>query len=188
MGTLVAFAENTLCTGTRTVRNTASIDPADNFYTRRASFTAAGNAPQRFSVARGASGTLNYSFSLSDTTMYSPAWTTNGSFDTFYSFFNTTNAAINGVVTLVRTDGTVEGSTTLAIPLRREVSVHRDPSGQADPAMLEKLKALGYLNRRPGRTNVRFSSWPRLCGSLDSSSKPAPSRYARTAPFSEPPA
>jgi hypothetical protein len=36
-----------------------------------------------------------YTFSVSDTTMYSPGFSTSGGFDAYYSFLNTTNSTVN---------------------------------------------------------------------------------------------
>jgi hypothetical protein len=48
---------------------------------------------------------VTYSVSVAETTMFSPAWTTNGTFDTYWSFQNTTNAAITGQLTLFDLNG-----------------------------------------------------------------------------------
>jgi hypothetical protein len=51
--------------------------------------------------------------SLAETTLFSPAWSTSGTFDTYYSFRNTTGGALNGTLTLL--DGT--GATLAAAPV-----------------------------------------------------------------------
>jgi len=56
------------------------------------------------------------SFTWSDTTMYSPAWSTNGTFNTFYSFQNTTTASLNGTLTLLDNAGAVLSTFSLPIP------------------------------------------------------------------------
>ena len=47
--------------------------------------------------------------------MFSAAWTTNGTFNTFYSFLNTTSVAINGTLTLATTMGAPAGTTNFVI-------------------------------------------------------------------------
>jgi hypothetical protein len=47
--------------------------------------------------------------------MFSPAWSDNGTFDTFYSFQNTTGATLHGTLTLLNPAGTVVTTSTLTI-------------------------------------------------------------------------
>jgi hypothetical protein len=54
-----------------------------------------------------ANGTGNFRIRVEETTMFSPAWSTNGAFDTFYSFQNTTSTALNGSLTLLDAAGVV---------------------------------------------------------------------------------
>lgn len=114
-GTLAAFGDFSCATPLAGTRDIRGIDPVDSYFTRRISFTATAGGT-RFTITRGASGTANYSFSVSDTTMYSASWSTSSTYDTFYSFLNTTNATINGTLRLYRTDGTLESTTVVAIP------------------------------------------------------------------------
>jgi hypothetical protein len=61
--------------------------------------------------------------------MYSPAWSTNGAFNTYYSFQNTTGEALNGKLTLVDTAGAVLSTFNLAIPAGQPVSTNTQALG-----------------------------------------------------------
>jgi hypothetical protein len=52
---------------------------------------------------------------VEETTLFNPAWSTNGAFDAFYSFQNTTTGAIDGTLTLLSTAGTVVDTATATI-------------------------------------------------------------------------
>ena len=51
--------------------------------------------------------------------MFSPGWSTFGSFQTFWSFLNTTNADINGTLTLLDAVGNQIAAVGLGIPTGR---------------------------------------------------------------------
>ncbi len=55
-------------------------------------------------------------FRVSETTLYSPGWSTFGGTQTFWSFMNTTNNTINGTVTLLDSTGTQVAAAGVAIP------------------------------------------------------------------------
>jgi hypothetical protein len=57
-----------------------------------------------------------YTYSVSETTLYNPLWSTFGGFETFYRIQNTTNEDINVTLTLVNDGGTAVANTTLAVP------------------------------------------------------------------------
>jgi hypothetical protein len=81
------------------------------------SFTATGTAtffPVRLVSSSVAS--IPYSVRWSDTALYSPAWSTNGSFDTFYSFQNTSGESLNATLTFLDPAGTVLSAFNLSIP------------------------------------------------------------------------
>lgn len=111
-GTLAIFSD-AACGTAATVNNTAANDPGD-LNGARVSFTA-GTIQTLFSLTNSTGGTVTYSFSVSDTTLFSPAWTTNGSFDTFYSFLNTTGAPISGTLTLYTVAGVQVATNALTI-------------------------------------------------------------------------
>jgi len=71
------------------------------------------------------------SFTWSDTTMYSPAWSTNGTFNTFYSFQNTTTASLNGTLTLLDTAGAVLSTVMVPIPAGQTVATNTQALGSA---------------------------------------------------------
>jgi hypothetical protein len=118
-GTVTVLAGDDACSGgsSVTTRDTSLIDPAGGAASRRVSFTASGTERSfRVRLDNDTGPALAYSFSLSDTTLYSPAWSTNGSFDTFYAVQNTTGASVNGVLTLFETTGSPVATATLSIP------------------------------------------------------------------------
>jgi len=61
--------------------------------------------------------------------MYSPAWSTNGSFNTFYSFQNTTGTAFNGTLTLLDTGGVVQSTFSVPIPAGQTASTNTQALG-----------------------------------------------------------
>lgn len=91
--------------------------PREPYTTERFSFTATGTQV-RFRFVSGATGE-GYSFSVSETSLYNPAWSTGGSNETFYAFLNTTNTALNGSLTLTTSTGTVFGPFAMSLPAGR---------------------------------------------------------------------
>jgi uncharacterized repeat protein (TIGR01451 family) len=126
-GTLTVFSGDDGCSLTSTVNaaNTAGADPGVSGGTARQSFTAEGSGTFfRARLENTSSSSVDYTFSLSDTTMFSPAWSTNGAFNTYYSFQNTTGAALNGTLTLRDTAGAVLSTFNLSIPAGRATSTN----------------------------------------------------------------
>jgi len=127
LGTLTPFSGDDGCSGTSTMtyRETASIDPGSGAASRRISFTAAGTSTFfRARLDNGAGPSMPISFSWSDTTLFSPAWSTNGSYDTYYSFQNTTGAAMGGTLTLLDASGAVLSTFGVSIPPGQTMSVN----------------------------------------------------------------
>src|SRR5260221_788218 len=106
-GTLGVFSD-VACGAAVTTTNTGATDPGDLNGERR-SFTAT-TVQTLFSLNNATGSPITYSFSVSDTTMFSPAWSTNGTFDSFYSFLNTTGGTIAGTLTLYNTAGVQVGT------------------------------------------------------------------------------
>lgn len=92
---------------------TTTVDP---FFGRRGSFLAAATNFYQYTVTNTGASVAQFTFSVSDTTQSSPAWSTNGTFDTFYSFHNTSSATITGTLTLRDTAGLVVDTAALSIP------------------------------------------------------------------------
>ena len=125
LGTLAVFSADDGCTGTSTLatRDTAGIDPQGSPGAVRMSFAATGVGTFfRMRLVSGAGS--SYTFGLSDTTMYSPAWTTEGAFDTYYSFQNTTTSTLNATLTLLDGAGAVLSTLPLSIPPRQTASTN----------------------------------------------------------------
>jgi hypothetical protein len=110
-GTFAAFSNVGTCTNPIAgIVNTESIDPQfHNASGVRVSYTLATTGAV-FSITNNTAGALTYQFSVSETTLFSPAWSTGGTYETYYSFYNTTNAVITGTLTLTKTDGTAGGT------------------------------------------------------------------------------
>jgi len=62
--------------------------------------------------------------SVTETTMFSPAWSTNGSYDTYYSLQNTTNDVCFAALILLAPDGTYTVSTGATIPPGRTAALN----------------------------------------------------------------
>ena len=117
---------------TLATNDTTGTDPAGAPGTARVSFTAAGGESFfRARLVNGSGSSIPFSFSWSDTTMYSPAWSTNGSFDTFYSFQNTTRGTVRGTLTLLDTTGVVVSTFDLSIPVDQTASTNTRGLGVA---------------------------------------------------------
>jgi uncharacterized repeat protein (TIGR01451 family) len=126
-GTLTLFAGDDGCGGTSTVtmNDTSASDPGGSPATARQGFTTAGTATLfRARLTNGSGSPVSFSFGWSDTTLYSPAWSTNGSFDTFYSFQNTTGNGVSGTLTLLDTAGALVASFPVSIPAGQTTSVN----------------------------------------------------------------
>jgi hypothetical protein len=117
-GTATFFSGDDGCspTSTLTTRDTTSIDPGATTTSRRVSFFATGTEPFFRAQLVNSGGPIPYSFSVTDTTLYSPAWSTNGSFNTYYSFQNTTGTALSGTLTLLDTAGVVVSTFPVSVP------------------------------------------------------------------------
>jgi hypothetical protein len=81
------------------LRDTKDIDPADLNGARRSLFSAT-TSQTYFQLDNTSGSPITYSFTVSDTTMFSASWSTNGTYQTYYSFLNTTGAVIHGTLTL----------------------------------------------------------------------------------------
>ena len=84
-------------------------------YGRRVSFVAPSTNYYMMTVNNTSGGTTNWRGSVTDTTQFSPAWSTNGSYDTFYSLHNTTSATCTGTLTLRNTAGTVVTTAAISV-------------------------------------------------------------------------
>src|SRR5438093_3411507 len=115
---------------------------------QRASFTEPGNGVN-FHVARVAvaAGSHPVTFSISDTTVYSPAWSTNGSYDTFYSLFNTTRTTCSGTLTLYNTSGTAVTTVPVTVPAGSTTGAN---AAASRPARTPDGTARAAPNRPPG--------------------------------------
>lgn len=121
-GTSGCGPANTLVT-----RDTSALEPPIPANGRRRSFTAidpANSGFHRVSVVNGNASPLNFTVTVSDTTLFSTAWSTNGSYDTFYSLYNTTASSISGTLTLINTAGTAVTTANLTVPAGRTLSTN----------------------------------------------------------------
>jgi hypothetical protein len=126
-GALTVFSGDDGCSGTSTVSqtDTTPVDPSGTGASVRVSFTASGTSPFfRAKLVNGSASPIVYSVGWSDTSMYSAAWSTNGSFDTYYSIANTTGTTLNGVLMLFDKAGSVLGTSHVNIPAGQKTSVN----------------------------------------------------------------
>jgi hypothetical protein len=114
-GTVTMYSGDDGCSGVSTLafRDTSDVDPVSGTAGTRVGFTATGT--ETFFRAQLIGAAPEFTVSWSDTTLYSPAWTTNGAFNTFYSFQNTTGLTLNGKLTLFDTAGTAVSTMAFAI-------------------------------------------------------------------------
>jgi uncharacterized repeat protein (TIGR01451 family) len=133
-GTLTVYSGDDGCSGTSTLVTTSSadVDPPGTGATARASFTATGATGYfHAKLVNGSETGIPFAFSWSDTTMFSPAWSDNGAFDTFYSFQNTTGSSLTGKLTLFDVNGAVLTALALTIPAGQTVSTNTGAIGIA---------------------------------------------------------
>jgi uncharacterized repeat protein (TIGR01451 family) len=126
-GSLTVFSGDDACSGATTLAttDTSAIDPAGGADTVRVRFIATGDQGFfRMKLANASGSPITYTFGVSDTTMFSPAWSTNGSFDTFYSFLNTTRVPLSGTLTLLDVTGAELSTFSLAIPAGQTASTN----------------------------------------------------------------
>jgi hypothetical protein len=130
-GALTVFSGDNGCgTSTLATRDTTAIEPPGALGAIRRSFVATGTATFfRARLENSSGGAIPISFSWSDTTMFSPAWSHTGGFNTFYSFQNTTGAAIDGTLTLRNGSGTVVATLAVSIPAGQSASTNTTALG-----------------------------------------------------------
>ena len=116
-GTLTVFKGDDSCTGgsSLTTNDTSTIDPSGTGGLMRASFTA--------------TGTQNFYEAKLVNTQFSAAWSTNGSYDTFFSFLNTTGGALSGTLTLLDTAGVVVSTFPISVPAGQTASTNTSSLG-----------------------------------------------------------
>jgi hypothetical protein len=129
-GVPAVFSGDDACGGTSTVtvRDTTDIDPAALPGTVRLSFTAA-SADPFYRVRLDSGAAAAYTFSLSETTMFSPAWSTNGSFDTYYAIQNTTGSTLNGTLTFRDLTGVTVSTFSFSLPAGQTVNTNTGAVG-----------------------------------------------------------
>jgi hypothetical protein len=126
-GLLAVFSGDDGCLGPSTMspRDTTDVDPGTGSPSRRVSFRAEGTeAFYWMSLANGSGSAISYTFGLSDTTMYSASWSTNGAFNAYYSFQNTTGTDLAGRLTLLDTAGAVVTTFDVSLPAGQTVSTN----------------------------------------------------------------
>jgi uncharacterized repeat protein (TIGR01451 family) len=126
-GVLTGFTGDDGCGGSSTLvfNDTSTIDPAGTGGIARLSFTAAGTLTDfRARLVNVSGSSVPFTFSWSDTTLFSPAWSTNGSFNTFYSFQNTTGASLDGELTLLDTAGATLSTFSVSVPAGQTASAN----------------------------------------------------------------
>jgi hypothetical protein len=131
-GALEVYSGDDACslTSSVTARDTTAVDPGSGASSRRVSFTAGGGGTFfRAALDNTAGLPIPFTFSWADTTMFSPAWGTNGSFNTFYSFQNTTEGTVNGTLKLLDTAGAEVSSVAVTVPAGRTASANTQTIG-----------------------------------------------------------
>lgn len=97
----------------------------------RATFVAPSNE-NVFAQLTGATtcnATAEYTISFTDTTLINPAWSSFGTFDTFYSIHNVSSTTVNGTFKIFDTTGAQLVSTNVSIGPGLTFSTNTQPSG-----------------------------------------------------------
>jgi hypothetical protein len=135
--TLVTTIGTGACTSPAVLNltNTKQIDPmlhctncTEPQGNRRASFVADSTAIF-ITVQNTSAVSQSLTISMSETSLFSPAWSTNGSFDTFYSLYNTTNSTIAGTLTLFDTAGTAVSTVPISVAAGATASTNTVAAG-----------------------------------------------------------
>jgi hypothetical protein len=125
-GTLTVFRGDDGCTGTSTatVRDIASLDPGASA-AHRLAVTVNGLEPHyRLRLVNTTGAPIAFTLAVAETTLYSAAWSTNASYNTYFSFQNTTGAALDGTLVLRDLAGAVVGTFSLSVPAGRTGSTN----------------------------------------------------------------
>lgn len=130
-GTLSAF-NDVGCSVAQATTDTTGMEPKVTLGARRVSFTAT-TAQVKFSLQNATGGAVAYSFNAAETTMFSPSWSTNGTYNTYYSLMNTTSTVITGQLILRDTTGTVR--TTENVSINPGATAARNTAPIADGGM-----------------------------------------------------
>jgi hypothetical protein len=131
-GVLTLYKGDDGCSGTTTLvtTDTSAFDPAGSGGIVRQSFTASGTLTYyRAKLVNLTPLSIPFTFSWSETTQFSPAWSTNGTFNTFYSFQNTTGATRSGTLTLLSALGTVVTTFPVSVPAGQTVGTNTEALG-----------------------------------------------------------
>jgi hypothetical protein len=110
----LALFSDTGCTASLSATNTKITAPGVGLFNARVSWTAT-TGTTLISLSVPANMTLSVTWTANDTTSYSTSWSTNGTYDTYYSLKNTTGSTITGTLTLFNTGGTQVSQTVLTI-------------------------------------------------------------------------
>jgi hypothetical protein len=129
-------AANVTCPGSDLggIRRTEVIDPApqtvqNNFF--RASFTAPSTAFYMVRAGNISATAVEVTVSVSETTLYSPVWSTIGFYNTFYSLYNTTRSTCSGTLTLYNTAGTPQTTANVTVASGATASTNTSAMGTA---------------------------------------------------------
>ncbi len=118
------------------VRNTNTIAPGVGAGGERRSFTVSAESPVvMFSFTNTNNLAMTYTFSVSETTMFSPKWdfTSGVGMNSFYNLANTTDATITGTLKFLSITGSVVGTAPVTLP----------PGGFKDVARFEFGAGIG---------------------------------------------
>jgi hypothetical protein len=119
----------------------------------RASFTAEKSVDAFFAISTG-KVKQSYRIHVQETTMYSPWFTTMGSYETFYRLANTTSGSVNATLRLVNEAGAIVATHTVAIAADSVASVIY--TGVAAPGMI----GLGLPDNTTGQAILTHSGPP----------------------------
>jgi hypothetical protein len=132
-GTMSVYYTN-FCSTPDGTTDTTIVDPKIETTANRVSFTkATGGISNRvwIQIANSSASAFPYTFTVSDTTLFSPRWSTFSGFTTFYGFTNTTSAALSTTLTLTNIAGTVVATSTQSIPAGQVVYINTTQLGVA---------------------------------------------------------
>lgn len=97
--------------------DTHSVDPALTANASRQSFTSGSNGTYAISVINGPTSGRYVAVSVSETTLYSPDWTSQGNFFSVFRLANTTNGPIHGNLEIFDSSGALVGQTAVILPI-----------------------------------------------------------------------
>lgn len=148
-GTATFFAPADSCslTSSLTTSNTTSIDPIVPTTATRVSFIAPTTGHYRIRLVNSSGSAIDYSIMVTDTTLFSPRWSSFSGFITQYGALNTSSSSISCTLSVIDSAGGSPAPLTFSIPANTQVlkvvGTHGDVVVPANHSGFANLACIG---------------------------------------------